>query len=185
MFDYLVPVHMPLLGKNEDHRMIVEGEIRRAVRRLWPNVCLVSLIQGRYRVVSRLSVIIGGFVIKKGDLKVILFRGLLQESKVVIREWSALAIPVNNEGGDAHVSCLLNLPSQDIRVIAGVTNVPMSVVAKPGHVDCEESGAGIWSLCVLLQRAMNARRGTTGSHHETHNGQRQQPVRQENTPCIH
>jgi hypothetical protein len=77
-------------------------------------------------------------VVKKRNLEVALTRRFLQQSEIVIRVRTTLAIPVDYEGSDAHAAGLLNLLAEKRGILAGVAHIHVAVVSKPWHVNCEQ-----------------------------------------------
>src|SRR5580698_6260442 len=93
-----VPIDVAVLRENEDHRMPVFGKICRAMCRLWAYVRIVSFVQRGDGFVRGLAVIIFGFVIEKGHLKMALVRSFLQEREVVIGKGESGSVPVDHKG---------------------------------------------------------------------------------------
>ena len=141
------------------------------MRRFRTEVRLVCLVQCADGLVGSLAIVIFGFVVKKGDLEMVLVRSFLQQAEVMIGKGTRISVPVDDEGGNAGVASLLNLPAKDRRIITGIAHVHVNVVAKPRHVNGKYFGPGVRSLEILLQRAVYAGRGTPAAHHKAHNRQ--------------
>jgi hypothetical protein len=123
------------------------------------------------------SVIVRRLVVEQSHLKSIFIRSFLQECEIVIGERGTLAVPIDDERRDAHVSRLLDLLSQNCGIVAGITDVHVLPVAEPRHVNGEELGPCVRSLRILLQGgAVYAGRGAPGAYHEAHDRQCQQFV---------
>jgi len=69
------------------------------------------------------------------------------------------------------VARLLNLLSQDRWVLTGVTNVHVSVVTEPWHVNGEELGGRAGRHGILRKHVMGTERGASTRHHEQSYGE--------------
>src|SRR5579872_1204757 len=98
MFHNAVPIDTPTLRENENHRMAVVCQISAAVLRFRADVCPISLVQSGQGFIRALAIVILSFVVQQCDVKMTLVGGFLQQPKVVIRERTALSIPVDDEG---------------------------------------------------------------------------------------
>ena len=92
----------------------------------------------------------------------------LQKRKIVIRKRTAFTVPIHDKGGDAHVLRLLDLVVQHGGIVTGIADVDVNVIAEPRHVDREEFWPGIRCLGILPEGVLYSGRGTSGTHHETH-----------------
>src|SRR4051812_8614794 len=92
-----VPIHMSLLGKDEDHRMTVVGQVRATMSGSGTDVRFISSVEGCNGSIGSLLVIVRGLVVEKGDLETALIRSFLQEGEVVIGERSILTVPIHDE----------------------------------------------------------------------------------------
>src|SRR5262249_3199623 len=97
VLDNAIPVNMALFRKDEDHRMAVVCQISTAVGSARSNVSAVGLIKSRDCTVGGLGVVIGRFVVKKGDLEMTFVCGFLQNREIVVGERCSLTIPVDDK----------------------------------------------------------------------------------------
>ncbi len=97
MLDHPIPVDVPLLRKNEDHRMTVVGQIRIAMRSTRTDVTSISPIKCGDCTISSLGVLIRRLIVEKGNLEMVFVCGLLKESEIVVGKRSTLSVPIDDE----------------------------------------------------------------------------------------
>src|SRR5690242_5988517 len=121
---------------------------------LGTDVLGVGVIQRRHGRRGR----IGGvfrLVVHQGHAEVALGRRLLQQGIGLVEERLALAVPVHDKAGDAHVPGLLDLFVENNPVVAGVADVNVVGVAKPGFVHRQNHGGALRRAEVLFQRLVD------------------------------
>lgn len=79
---------------------------------------------------------------------------------------------------------LLNLLPQDCRILAGIANIHVAMISKPGHVHGENFGRARRGLQILPGAAMDARRRASAGNHEARDHEAQDIPQTEVLPFI-
>src|SRR5436190_10162332 len=147
MLTHKVPVGLTAFGKNEDNRPVVVSDVSAAIRCIRPEVRLVCLVEGHDSFIRALSGIVA-FVVEKRHLKMFFAGDLLDGPEIFVGVSVAWPIPIHGKTGDAHADGFINLATDHVWILAGITNVNVSRVAKPWHI-CRQylgTASGIPSL---------------------------------------
>ena len=159
---------MATLGEYKDDRPSLVHQVRIASWSTGADVFLISQLHRFHGVVSRVSVVILGFVVHERDVKVLLAGNSLEEHSTAIEEGTPWTIPIHNKCVDAHVAGILNLLAQDVRILAVIADVDVVRVAEPGLVIRENLGIARRVRDILEREIPRIRvraRARNGAHH--------------------